>query len=199
MIICRNIETHKTVTFPNVKAVLEEINRDRSEDWTPYTKHDWKEGLEEFTEYRLLNVLKSKSVIPTYYQITRKRKASGKKGAWSYRQVKTNGKLKDESVCYTCYKLRDIEDYFREAEQDGWDIEGYIFELVAQKQPSVIKASSKGLKLSIDGKLLGRQIKAVLESNMPEPEKAGLHHLLGAIMDCYVDDIKGVEVAFKGK
>lgn len=37
--------------------------------------------------------------------------------------------------------------------------------------------------LDIDVKLLKQQIKAVLESNMPEAEKAGVHNLLGCILD----------------
>ena len=29
--------------------ILTEINRDRSEDWTPYNETDWREGLSEWT------------------------------------------------------------------------------------------------------------------------------------------------------
>ena len=29
--------------------ILEEINRDRSEEWTDYDETDWREGLAEFT------------------------------------------------------------------------------------------------------------------------------------------------------
>lgn len=32
--------------FEGVGAILAEINRDRSADWTPYTRRDWREGLE---------------------------------------------------------------------------------------------------------------------------------------------------------
>ena len=35
--------------------ILQEINRDRSQDWTPYNETDWIEGLEVFTEYRLVS------------------------------------------------------------------------------------------------------------------------------------------------
>ena len=35
----------------------------------------------------------------------------------------------------------------------------------------------------IDKELLEKQINALLQCNMPEEEKSGLHHLLGAIMD----------------
>ncbi len=37
-----------------VPEILEEINRDRSEDWRPYTKHDWRDGL-QFTYHELLS------------------------------------------------------------------------------------------------------------------------------------------------
>lgn len=37
--------------------------------------------------------------------------------------------------------------------------------------------------LDIDVKLLKKQVKAVLESNMPEEEKTGVHNLLGSILD----------------
>ena len=53
MIYCQNRETGELKKFKNVEAVLRNINRDRSEEWTPYTKIDWKEGLKEFTEYNL--------------------------------------------------------------------------------------------------------------------------------------------------
>ena len=58
MIICRDRETKEIVIFKNVKAILRNINRDRSPEWTNYNKHDWKEGLNEFTEYELLKVTK---------------------------------------------------------------------------------------------------------------------------------------------
>tara|TARA_R100001460_G_scaffold3427_2_gene10409 strand:- start:3333 stop:3584 length:252 start_codon:yes stop_codon:yes gene_type:complete len=34
--------------------ILEEINRDRSEEWTDYDESDWREGLDEFTNFQLL-------------------------------------------------------------------------------------------------------------------------------------------------
>ena len=40
-----------TMTLP---MILEEINRDRSEDWTKYDGTDWREGLAEFTTYEVL-------------------------------------------------------------------------------------------------------------------------------------------------
>lgn len=60
MIIVKSKEDGETYTFANVKEVLEEINRDRSNEWTDYNKHDWKEGLEVFTEYELVKVTKGR-------------------------------------------------------------------------------------------------------------------------------------------
>lgn len=40
--------------FEGVDAILAEINRDRSADWTPYTRRDWREGL-ELTGLKLLS------------------------------------------------------------------------------------------------------------------------------------------------
>ena len=37
-----------------VKEILEEVNRDRSNEWTDYDESDWQEGLEEFTEFTLI-------------------------------------------------------------------------------------------------------------------------------------------------
>jgi len=34
--------------------ILEEINRDRSDEWSDYDEWDWKEGLDTFTEYELV-------------------------------------------------------------------------------------------------------------------------------------------------
>ena len=34
--------------------ILEEINRDRSEEWTKYDETDWREGLAEFTTYEVI-------------------------------------------------------------------------------------------------------------------------------------------------
>ena len=35
--------------------ILEEINRDRSNEWTDYNKADWIEGMYEFTTWRLID------------------------------------------------------------------------------------------------------------------------------------------------
>ena len=37
--------------------------------------------------------------------------------------------------------------------------------------------------LKIDAELLNNQIRSMLDSNIKDPEKDGLHHLLGAIID----------------
>ena len=34
--------------------VLEEINRDRSDEWMNYDETDWREGLAEFTTYEVI-------------------------------------------------------------------------------------------------------------------------------------------------
>jgi hypothetical protein len=34
--------------------ILEEINRDRSDEWTNYDVTDWREGLAEFTTYEVI-------------------------------------------------------------------------------------------------------------------------------------------------
>jgi len=60
MIICENRETKEIKKFKNIKAVLKEINRDRSQEWTNYNRYDWKEGLKEFTEYELVKVVKGR-------------------------------------------------------------------------------------------------------------------------------------------
>ncbi len=44
--------------------ILREINKDRSNEWTPYNKDDWREGLREFTEwevYEVVEVIDSKT------------------------------------------------------------------------------------------------------------------------------------------
>jgi len=34
--------------------ILEEINRDRSDEWMNYDETDWREGLAEFTTYEVI-------------------------------------------------------------------------------------------------------------------------------------------------
>lgn len=50
----KNTETDEIVEW-NLYAILYEINRDRSADWSEYDETDWVEGLEEFTEYSLVS------------------------------------------------------------------------------------------------------------------------------------------------
>jgi len=49
MILVRNIETGLTHTW-DMDRVLEEINRDRSEEWQDYNETDWEEGWYEWVE-----------------------------------------------------------------------------------------------------------------------------------------------------
>ena len=46
-------DTNELVSW-TVKQILEDINRDRSEEWTDYDETDWREGLTEFTEWEVL-------------------------------------------------------------------------------------------------------------------------------------------------
>jgi len=41
-----------TMTLP---MILEELNSDRSEEWTDYDETDWREGLAQFTTYEVMN------------------------------------------------------------------------------------------------------------------------------------------------
>ena len=45
----KQIDTEE-VTEWTVKDILEEINRDRSDDWSPYDESDWREGWHEWCE-----------------------------------------------------------------------------------------------------------------------------------------------------
>ena len=49
----KNIETGEILRF-TVKQILSEINRGRSYKWINYDKTDWRQGLEDWTEYRLV-------------------------------------------------------------------------------------------------------------------------------------------------
>lgn len=51
--VLRNTRTDEYVTM-NLEEILEEINRDRSEEWQDYDETDWQEGLNEFTEFVLI-------------------------------------------------------------------------------------------------------------------------------------------------
>jgi len=41
----------REMTLPEI---LEEINADRSEDWQDYDETDWREGLSEFTDLKVI-------------------------------------------------------------------------------------------------------------------------------------------------
>lgn len=43
------IETGKELTW-TLEQILQEINRDRSEEWIPYDANDWQEGWENWVE-----------------------------------------------------------------------------------------------------------------------------------------------------
>jgi len=45
----RDVETRKVLTW-TLNQVLEEINRDRSEDWTDYDASDWREGWRDWVQ-----------------------------------------------------------------------------------------------------------------------------------------------------
>jgi hypothetical protein len=51
--VLRNIRTDEYVTM-SLDEILEEINRDRSEEWQDYDETDWQEGLDVFTEFVLI-------------------------------------------------------------------------------------------------------------------------------------------------
>jgi hypothetical protein len=36
-------------------TILEELNRDRSDEWANYDETDWREGLAEFTTYEVID------------------------------------------------------------------------------------------------------------------------------------------------
>jgi len=56
----REIETGKIFKW-SVREILEEINRDHSDEFTPYDKSDWREGWAEWCEgdyYTKIEVIK---------------------------------------------------------------------------------------------------------------------------------------------
>lgn len=53
----KEIESGKVSEW-NLSDILNEINRDRSSQWTPYEKTDWRDGWENWVEgdhYKLLS------------------------------------------------------------------------------------------------------------------------------------------------
>ena len=51
------LPSYKIYRIVNLYDILNEINRDRSEEWTDYDQHDFKEGLEEWTDWTLIGKL----------------------------------------------------------------------------------------------------------------------------------------------
>lgn len=54
--VLKNVSSDEIVTM-TLSEILEEINRDRSNQWQDYDENDWKEGLYFFTEFELLEDL----------------------------------------------------------------------------------------------------------------------------------------------
>jgi len=54
-IMIKHDETHETLILKSVDDVLSLINADRSEEFTPYNKKDWIDGL-KFTSYSLIRI-----------------------------------------------------------------------------------------------------------------------------------------------
>lgn len=52
----KEIETGK-ILYWTLKEILEEINRDHSDDFTPYDETDWKEGWKEWCEGNTFELL----------------------------------------------------------------------------------------------------------------------------------------------
>jgi hypothetical protein len=57
----RNVNTQEIVEM-SLKELLEEINRDRTEDWEPYNSTDWHEGL-QFSDYELIEHIEKEYVF----------------------------------------------------------------------------------------------------------------------------------------
>jgi hypothetical protein len=58
IVIVKDRETGEVVVFNSIRAVIRDINSDRSGDWSDYNEKDWKDGLENFTQYDLVKVVK---------------------------------------------------------------------------------------------------------------------------------------------
>lgn len=50
----KNIETRE-YQWLTVSQILEEVNRDRSDSWEAYNEDDWFEGMNEWTNLRLVS------------------------------------------------------------------------------------------------------------------------------------------------
>jgi hypothetical protein len=61
MITLIDINTNEQVTM-TLQEVIDDINRDRSEEWQNYDEGDWKEGLQHFTQWRIIEVTKGQLI-----------------------------------------------------------------------------------------------------------------------------------------
>jgi hypothetical protein len=52
--IIRDIEYNTTFQM-SLEEILQEINRDRSENWQDYDETDWREGLTEWTTWEIVD------------------------------------------------------------------------------------------------------------------------------------------------
>lgn len=57
--IIQNVTNKDDVKELTLNEILEEINRDRSDEWIPYDETDWLEGLNVFTEYEVIEFLEN--------------------------------------------------------------------------------------------------------------------------------------------
>ena len=64
--IVRDTQTGEKFVW-DLTQVLEEINRDRSPDWTPYTKDDWNQGWDNFVDNLEIIGFMRKSVADSIY------------------------------------------------------------------------------------------------------------------------------------
>lgn len=52
-----------SISKMTVKEILQEINRDHSEQWTDYDETDWREGMKEWTDYRIFTPRQTEYVV----------------------------------------------------------------------------------------------------------------------------------------
>jgi hypothetical protein len=51
------------IHFLDVRGILEEVNRDRSDGWTPYDESDWYEGMTEWTGFEIKKVYEESHLL----------------------------------------------------------------------------------------------------------------------------------------
>ena len=66
-----------------VVEILEEINRDRSPEWTDYDASDWVEGMNEFTTWRITENSIYQMQLYTKHAQTTIQEGDTQDGAWS--------------------------------------------------------------------------------------------------------------------